>query len=238
MNHLKRFKEFIEPGMFQFVLAVALIVVGFLWIPIGLPAPDETVAIATNLFEKYGMIVLLIGAFVEGIFMVNLYFPGSFLILLAILVSSRTLPELAAITAIAWVAFSLASALNYFLGRYGFYKLLLFLGSPKLVEDMRAWMNKRGRWAILLSAFHPNFLAISVVSMGVAREGFFKSMFWSMVSLLFWVPVLTALMAFILPDANETDTYYWYLVLILLAWGCILILRSHFRRKREVTFDS
>jgi membrane protein DedA with SNARE-associated domain len=232
---MRTLREFLEPGMFQYMMVLVMVIMGLVWVPLGLPDPDETVAIGEKLFTLYGPIILFVGAFIEGLFMVNLYFPGSFVILLAILISNRTLPELTFIAFIAWLAFTLAAAINYVLGKYGLYRALLFLGSRKVVDNMTAWMNRRGRLAVFLTAVHPNFHAIAMVSMGVARTGFIRSINISMLSMAIWAPILTALTAWLLPAANETDSYYWYLVTLFFVWGLFLsVRRTYFPKKTEL----
>lgn len=225
-KQLYTIKHYFEPGIFPLTMAVALTVFGLLWKPLGLPNSVELAEIAEKLFAQYGIIILFIGAFIEGIFMVNLYFPGSFVILLAILVSDRSVEALSLIALVVWIGFALSAALNYYLGRYGFYKVLLYLGSPKVITRMRSWLDKKGKLAVLLAAIHPNFLAISLVCMGIAREGLVKSMQLALGGLLFWVPILTILTAIILPEPSESYAFYWYLVVIFFVWGIILVIKD------------
>lgn len=236
MIRARSMRAAIEPGLFPLILALFLIIMGLLWEPLGLPDVPRTIAIVSGLFEKHGATALFLGAFIEGLFMINLYFPGSFVILLAILVSGRTLPELALVAFIAWLAFSMASVVNYLLGKYGFYRLLLFLGSKDVVGKMQGWMHKRGKMTVFLSAVHPNFLAVALVSMGIAQKGLVKSTGLSMIALACWAPVLTALTAFVLPPATEAAGYYWFMVALLLAWALALCIRASLAKRTPVVF--
>lgn len=72
--------------------------------------------------------VLFAAALLEGLFMVNIYLPGSFVIVLSVYLSDQSLSELAAIATVTWIAFLLASVINYLLGSTGGYRSLLALG--------------------------------------------------------------------------------------------------------------
>lgn len=220
MNGLTRLKGYIEPGAFYFTLAVAFGAATFLREPLGLPGVEVLTELAKGFFEHYGLIVLYVAAVIESLFMISFYFPGSFVVVLAILVSDRSFLSLAVIVLIGWVSVLTATVINYWLGKEGFYRLLLHLGSKRDVDDMQAWLEKRGRWAIFFSAVHPNILAVTNICMGIARTGLFKTLALSFIAIAFWIPAQVYILGFVLPDPKEsTALLQWVIVLGLVALG-------------------
>ncbi|MCG8092941.1 MAG: VTT domain-containing protein [Candidatus Thiodiazotropha endolucinida] len=223
----KKLKRFFAPGMVPFLLAIAFSLFTIIYKIADFPPPSEMAEIAKRFYNEYGIFSLLVAAFVEGLFMVNIYFPGSFVILLAVFLSTKGLDELGAIALVSWVGFVLAGQLNYWMGRAGFYKVLLRLGKRDSVQNMQEWMGKRGSLAIFIAAIHPNFLAISQVCMGISNEGYRKNFLFSAGSLLFWVPFWTVVAAVTLKQIDLKDSNQaWYVVIIFLVWGLVLVVKD------------
>lgn len=228
MTNFNKVKEFFAPGAFQFILAGIFATSALLWGSLDLPGVGAIVTTAEMLFERYGLIALFIAAFIESIFMISFYFPGSAVVVLAILVSDRSPSSLAVIVVIGWASVLAASAVNYWLGKEGFYRLLLRIGSPSTVEKMQAWLDKRGFFALFLSAMHPNFLAIANICMGITRKGLLKTLMFSFLAILFWIPLQVYILGFVLPDPQESGLLLYLLVIIgLLLWGGLLVAKEY-----------
>ncbi|MDO8514023.1 MAG: VTT domain-containing protein [bacterium] len=214
MNDIKNFIKYIEPGAFYFALAAVFTIVTLVREPLGLPGVDTLANIATGFFERYGLMALYVAALIESLFMISFYFPGSLVVILAILVSDRSFLALTIIIAIGWASVMTATVINYWLGKEGFYRLLLYLGSEDGVHDMQKWLEKRGKWAIFLSAVHPNILAITNICMGIARAGLAKTLAFSFVAIAFWIPVQVYVLGFLLPDPKESAAFLQWIIVV------------------------
>jgi membrane-associated protein len=231
MKRITEWKEYLAPGAFHFALAVFFTIMIFVREPLGLPGVDTVAGIAEGFFERYGLIALYVSAVIESLFMISFYFPGSLVVVVAILVSDRSIPALGAIVLIGWASILTATVINYWLGKEGFYRLLLKLGSEETISEMQAWLEKRGRWAIFASAVHPNILAITNICMGIARAGLLRTLLLSFAAILFWIPVQVYILGFVLPDPKEsTALLQWIIVAGLIAWG----VRAVRKNEREV----
>ena len=220
MQYLKRLKEYLEPGAFYFAFAIVFTIMMFVREPLGLPGVDALAGIAKGFFERYGLAALFVAAVIESLFMISFYFPGSLVVILAILVSDRSFATLATIVLIGWASVLTATVVNYWLGKEGVYRLLLHLGSGESVRDMQAWLGKRGRWAVFLSGAHPNILAITNICMGIARAGLAKTLALSFIAIAFWIPLQVYVLGFILPDPKEsTALLQWVIVIGILILG-------------------
>ncbi|PIR83644.1 hypothetical protein COU18_03100 [Candidatus Kaiserbacteria bacterium CG10_big_fil_rev_8_21_14_0_10_51_14] len=233
MEKLRRAKEYLAPGALYFAVAIFAIVIIFVREPLGLPGVDYLADIAKGFFDRYGLVTLFVAALIESLFMVSFYFPGSLVVILAILVSDRSIPALALIVLIGWASVLTATAINYWLGREGFYRLLLKLGSGDTVHSMQGWLERRGKWAVFFSAVHPNILAITNICMGIARAGFLKTLMLSFLAIAFWIPVQVYILGFVLPDPKEsTALLQWVIV------GGIVFLGVRAVRKKQSAVHS
>lgn len=222
------------PGMVPFLFAVASAVFTVIYKTIGLPPPSEIAEIGKGLYASYGNLTLVAAAFLEGVFMINIYFPGSFVILLAVFLSDKSVAQLSLIAIFSWLGFMCAGPLNYWLGNAGFYRVLLKIGKDDIVIKMRRWMDKRGKAAVFLAAIHPNFLAVSQVCMGISSEGYRKTLMLSALSLAMWVPLWTIIFSIVLKEVDISDSNQaWYIVVIFLIWGIALVLKDSIY-KRDV----
>ena len=227
MNTIQQWIRYLQPGAFYFALAIFFVIMIFVREPLGLPGIDVLADVAKGFFERYGLIALYICAVIESLFMISFYFPGSLVVILAILVSDRSLLALGTIVVIGWASVLTATVVNYWLGKEGLYRLLLHLGSEDTLRDMQAWLQKRGRLAIFFSAAHPNILAITNICMGIARAGLFKTLALTALAIAFWIPVQVYILGFVLPDPKEsTALLQWVIVASIVLFGVYKIRKQ------------
>jgi membrane protein DedA with SNARE-associated domain len=227
---LKRIYNFISPGIIPFLLAFILVLLILLDNILHLPSIPEMIHFFSKLFEKYGFVVLLIAAFCEAFFMLNFYLPGSFVIVLAVITSDKSLLSLSQVALFSWFGFVLANIVNYYLGKFGYYKVLLFLGKRNSITEMNNWLNKNEFRALFLSAIHPNFLAIAIVCAGIAHRKFLRVILVSSMFLLLWIVVWLIIATPLLKQISiEDPNQSWYLVIFFTLWGIINIIRKQFK---------
>ena len=226
--------EVLKAGFLPFTLGVIFLAVGLLYDQLNLPNSTEIVAIFRQWFNKIGIAVILIGAFFEGMFMLSFYFPGSVIIVMSVLVMGDRLDSLLSIGAMALIGFTVANVINYLLGREGFYRLLVFAGGEQLLKKSKGKVLTRPWSTIFLTSWHPNFLAITVVSSGILRINFWKVMISSFVSLSFWITVWILLLTpfvetIVLRDENNT----WLIFAVFAAWAAINMILKAFQLGKQ-----
>ncbi len=234
LREVRKYIKYLEPGFFYFLLAVGFGIAVVFRESLGLPGVDVYADIARGFFDRYGLVALYVALIVESLFMISLYFPGSLVFVLAILVSDRSLLELSAIVVVGWASVLTATMINYWLGKEGFYRLLIRLGSAQTVEDMQAWLEKRGRWAIFVSAAHPNILAVTNICMGIARAGLFRALALSFAAIIFWIPLQVYILGFVLPDPKESTALLQLLIATGLFWLGIREVRKQRSQRGNV----
>lgn len=231
---MRGLREFLAPGVVPFALAAMFTLVSVTYGILGLPSPAELASMGRDLYVRYGLFVLFAAALLEGLFMVNIYLPGSFVIVLSVYLSDRSISELAAIAVITWTAFLLASVFNYLLGSTGGYRSLLALGHRDTISGMQAWIGKRGSLSHLLTAFHPNIQAVFSVCLGITHFGLARATIRSAIALLFWVPLWTVFFSIALKTIDIQDSRAPLYVIALLMF--IGLAMSTFERLRQRRF--
>jgi membrane protein DedA with SNARE-associated domain len=221
-----RWGSHLRDAAFPLFMCLSLVVLEYLWTPLGLPSAESMLAMLQHLFRSYGLYALYGCAFLEGIFLVSLYFPGSMVIFTAILLSDKSMPQLTAILITCWLAFMSAAFINYAIGYYGIYKALHRLGANRLIHQAEGFMQRFGKLAYFLAAFHPNYIAILEVCSGIARARLATTLLQAGVAMAISGPVLVYGSALIInPLMNEGGLNMLFIVFVggFAAWSLWLV---------------
>ena len=214
---------FIRPGLLPYSLALVLVIFAITYQALGLPSPTEITEFLKNLISSEGILIFVPVAFVEALFMLSVYFPGSFVIVLTVIYLDRSLIQLIEILILCIFGFSCANVVNYYLGRFGFHKIVHLLGGDEALNTTIEWIKKRGSTAILAAGVHPNVMAVCVVCLGIAGMPFYKAIFLSTVSLIGWSAIYVPILA-VLSESKPADPAYqiFFLVFLFISWGLAL----------------
>lgn len=235
MNAVKYiYNRFIEPGIFPFTICLFLIIFSFFYRLFNFPSPYELSIIIERWFNQYGLWLLFFAALVEGFFVIGMYFPGSLAIALAVYSLGKTPLDLFYIGGISYIAFLIANILNYYLGKYGYYKLLLLIGKKDTVDKMQNTMQKHGNRTFFLTGFFPNFIAITSVCAGISNMNIFKTISLQATSLLFWVTIWTITGSLVIKQVNLQDNNQsLYILAAIFLWGIYLVIKENIKSKKK-----
>lgn len=232
---MKKIYKYISPGIFPFTICLFLITFSVTYRLFGLPSPFELSLIIERWFTVYGLSVLFIFAFFEAFFIIGMYFPGSLAIALAVYTLGKTTIDLFYIGVVAFIAFIIANIGNYFLGKYGYYKLLLVIGKKDIIENMQKTMLKHGTKTFYITGFFPNFFAITSVCAGISKLNFLKTVYVQFISLLFWVTVWTFLGSLIIKHVNlQDENQSLYILASIFLWGVYLVIKERFKKSAKM----
>ena len=234
MNTKNKIISFLRPGIIQFSIVLLLILIIVVSNYTSVLNPLSISQSFQNLYLEYGLIIILIAAFLEGLFMLNIYIPASFVIVLSAFALGFDFSTLLIINILSIAGFSIANILNYYLGYAGYYKLLLNLfGNDFVIKEQDSFKKNQFK-TIFFSSFHPNFLAISMVSAGISRVNLLKVIFQSIVSLFFWISLWMTLFYVFFKDveitevANEESSIIFLAIIFL--WGIIKCLTAFYKK--------
>ncbi|MCG3167139.1 MAG: hypothetical protein POELPBGB_02923 [Bacteroidia bacterium] len=230
---MKRVINFLKPGLFPFSLCLILLLFILLYRIFNFPPPKELIVFMESWFNLYGFKLLFFAALFEGVFVIGMYFPGSLAIALSIFTLGKNPLDLIQIGITSYISFMIANILNYYLGRYGYYKFLLFLGGKEVIEKMQNSMNKYGYRTFFFTGFFPNFIAITSVCAGISNLNIYKTVFYQATSLLFWVTAWTITGSIIIKKINLQDnSQSLYILLLIFLWGVFLVIKDYIKKKR------
>ncbi|MCR4325509.1 MAG: VTT domain-containing protein [Patescibacteria group bacterium] len=152
------------------LFALAAVAVYYLiWGIFDLPPQEEVVRLAEQYFDTYGLITVFIAAIIEAVLFVGWYFPGSLVIVLGVVFAGRDFSQLFGVFAVTTLGFFVAYTFNYFVGKYGWYRLLLALGLDGPIEKAQAQLVSYGPRAIFLTFWHPNFGGLTSTAAGILQ---------------------------------------------------------------------
>lgn len=237
-NVIKQFKFFLKPGLFQFSIVLLLITFNFVYYKLNLPNSSIISDFFINKYSEYGLIIIFFAAFLEGLFMLSIYLPGSLVIVLSAFALGFDIKTLFQIGIISLAGFSSVNIINYYLGRYGYYKILLKLGGKSSIDKVQNDFNKHPFKTIFLTSFHPNFLAITMISAGISKSNLLKTLLQSIVSLIFWITLWMSIVYIFFKDSSisftENDNQTYYLIGIILLWGIMKCFLSYKKNKSNL----
>jgi membrane protein DedA with SNARE-associated domain len=156
-----------------------------IWKVVDLPPTDELVEIVKVWFDRYGLPFIFLSSIIEGMLLIGSYFPGVFVIFLGVILSSSIL-QATQVVAVVTAGLFVAHIINYVLGKYGWYRLLVRFGMKGAVEQARERLVKRGPIAIFSSYWLPSVGALTDTAAGIMRMPFKKFFCYSLISVTLW----------------------------------------------------
>ena len=147
------------------------------------PALFDSVAAA---FRSYGFLFVVVSALIEGLLVINLYFPGSLVILIGVTAFREQPAMVVLLVAMVAVAFFLATVINYCIGYFGLHALIRRLKVAAQIEKVSQWYQRFGRWFVPISFFHPNLSAFVSVACGRDRVSPYQFFSVAFVSITLW----------------------------------------------------
>lgn len=198
------------------------------------PTETELIPIARTYFEKYGLVTVFIGALGEGIFLFGLYFPGTFVILLGVLLAAGDIARLFSLWLVIVAGLTLSYSIDFLLGRYGWYRLFVSFGLRDALDRSREKLASRGLSAVLTSFWQINIAALIATAAGILRFRYPSFIICAAGAaglwMAFWMTVITALG----PSAMALVNLRFILAVLILwiGWLAFAIWYQD-RRKRE-----
>lgn len=198
-----------------------------------IPGPEKIVSLLETLYARHGYSVVLISALIEGIFLLNYYFPGSSAILLGVIFASRSGLSVPLVIALAVSGFFISYSINYFIGRHGISRLVAKFGYGQILTQTEKELRAKGPKMIFSSYFHPNLAVLVSVGAGVIRMPYWQFAFASLGSLIFW-DTAWGLLAHALGEQVLKLFESWLIFPVMALWT-LLALYPIIRRTRQLT---
>lgn len=198
---------------------------------IGGPSPDELIELAFEILKSPALVVA--AAFLEGLLVVNLYFPGSLIILVGMTQVAGRFGEAVALVLCVCTGFQLASTLNYLIGRHGWYRFFERVGSRRAMERAGWLLQRHGGKLLILAQIHPNLGAFVATNCGIANFSFVTFFVLAAVGTFAWSAAWGALFYHIPVPAKAVAGDLRIVFAALAVWAVAAILSQRVERRRE-----
>jgi membrane protein DedA with SNARE-associated domain len=182
------------PLLFFFLYATLFLA----WRIFDLPSPEAMTQIVDGWFNEYGLPALFVCSILEGLLLIGGYFPGVFVIFIGVVLADSPMEALLAMT-VATAGLLISHIVNYLLGKYGWYKLLVKFGMRGAIEESKRKMEKRGPIAIPLSYWLPSIGALTNTAAGILQLRFRTFILYSVASSVFWYSIV-GILVYLLGD--------------------------------------
>lgn len=133
---------------------------------------DSLVSTLENLYGKYGVLIIFVSGIAEAIFLLNMFIPGSIVILLGAVLASRGVITLPEVIIAGTVGLLIGYSFDWFVGRFGWYELISKTRVFKMVEAVEKRLKNQESFIIFLSGFNPNGLAIVSIAAGIIKSDY------------------------------------------------------------------
>jgi len=207
------FKQIALP-LFFLAFAITSYVI---WKILELPSEADIIQVARNYFDRYGLITLLISSLLEGLLLIGWYYPGSLVIFLGVIFAGKNIPNVIEAVAIITLGLFTAFTINFFLGKYGWYRLLLNVGLKKSLESAQGRLTKYGLKAIYISFWHPNLAALTSTAAGILQFPFKKFIYNSLAATILW-NIFWGTLVYILGEASLTLIGLRFIIISTTVW--------------------
>jgi membrane protein DedA with SNARE-associated domain len=208
------------------ILATFLILYA-VWIALDLPPEETIIEIAKSYLDRYGVVIVLVAAYLEGLLLIGWYFPGTLVIIFALIVAGQDVARVAQIAALAGSGLAAAYVTNFFIGKYGWYRVLLAFGLREPLENAKARLTKYGLSAIFTTYWQANLASVISTAAGILQLPASRFLVYSLAAEAFWITFWSSLI-FFLGRAALSLAGFRIILLMLLIW---IALRLIFRRK-------
>ena len=188
-----------------------------------IPSSSNILLFLENLYTSYGLTGLFIASFLEGIVYFGLYFPGSFIVALAIILSDGTFKSLFLISLVVAIALTITSLINYSLGR----KILANRLNKELLAESKPVFSK----GFFASFLHPNALAFYFFNSGIKKQNFLKVLLVPLIMIPYGLALGYFFYSIKKPLRTAIESPYIIISLIIL-WILLAFLLENKNKKR------
>lgn len=187
-----------------------------------MPSGTEIIAFFDHYYSLYGYPLVFLFSVLETIFGLSWQVPGTFVVLLATFYARQGTLFLPYVLILAIVGWFIGDNINYFLGKYGWYRFFLWLGMEKGLKKGEKFMKKRGQLALFLGHAIPAFATFVSTAAGILKIPYKKYLVFISLSIVFWVS-LWGPVGYFLGDYRRqveifVDLITWPTTLAILVW--------------------
>jgi membrane protein DedA with SNARE-associated domain len=226
-------KSWLKALTLPLTIVVFTLLYQILWQVLDWPTGEALTNLLTNFFIHYGLWLVFICSILESAVIIGNYFPGGLVIFISVVACGSNIPKIILTVAIVSLGFFIGYLIDYLLGKYGWYKLLVKFGFSNQIEQAKTKLLKHSLKAIFSSYWEVNLASITATSAGILQMDF-KTFLWQSTGvLLFWNLVWGTLIGTLGKRAIDIITNWKYALPILATWLIVLILKIKYDNRKN-----
>lgn len=225
-------RDIVKLAALPLLILLSLVIFIIVYRLLGLPPSMALVDIARKSLDEYGYPIAFAAAFIETIPPVNLYFPGSVVIVVAVSHSRTGALNPFLVLGLIEAAFIICYSLNYLVGRFGLHWFLVRCGLGPAIERSKLRISQRGMFWLWISCWHPNFGAIASVASGILSVPFIRFFSNMAFAVVLWNALFGSIAYFGSKNIMKLLDLRWLLVVVLL-WIVWIIVKGMKSTKRN-----
>jgi membrane-associated protein len=206
------------------------------WGLLGLPSDDEIIVISETYFEQYGLITIFIAAILEGMLFAGWYFPGSLVIVLGVVFAGNNYPQLFGVFLLTTIGLVIAHIINFYVGKYGWYRVLSALGFQGAIEKAKSQLVQYGPRAIFFTYWHPNLAALTATAAGILNIPFRTFLLYSIVATTVW-DIFWTILGYSLGQAAITAIGPKFVIGFVTIWIASILIYELWQRYYSLKTD-
>jgi len=199
------------------------------WLALDLPPEQTIIAIGKSYLDRYGLFIVLICAYLEALVLIGWYFPGTLVIIFAMIVAAPEPVRYVETAAIAGFGLYCGQVTNFFAGKYGWYRLLLAFGLREPLENAKRRLTKYGLSAIFTTYWQANLASCISTAVGILQFPARRFVVLSFIAQTLWF-MFWATLIFLLGPAALSLAGFRMILLLIVIW---IVARLIYRWKFE-----
>lgn len=202
-----------------------------------IPDAPQIIQQIETVYGNYGYDLVFWGALLEGTFIVGFYIPGSFMVLLGAALAREGVISFPLVILFGTLGLTLGYAINYGLGRFGWYRILARFGFGSKLSNAKKSLQEYEQEAVFFGYMMPSTASFLSTAAGTLRLPFDQFMLQSFVVQGYWSS-LWGLLAFTF-GLSFIEAFLQYFGFIALAGFVAFLFKKHrARKKRERVANS
>lgn len=224
-------KKYLKILIAPLCILALIILTGLMWKLFNFPSQKELIPIIKNYFDTYGIWLVLIAAIVESGFVLGIYAPGGLVIFLGVIFSIGDPLRAIFVVATVILGFIIGFTVDFFLGRYGWYKFLIHFGLEKALLKVKERVEKYNISTAWLGYHHPDVGSLIATTYGILQYSYKKFLLITLPAVIAW-SALWGFIAYIFGDKVLTMMGYKMLFIILGVWIVVRIVEVRMKERR------
>ncbi len=177
----KRFILFLQVCFFVFIYFVVII-----FLQSKIPDVSKLIGMAEQIYGKYGYLLIFLAALVEGTFIIGLYLPGSFIVFLGVSLARMGITSFPLVIFFGTLGFCFGYSINYFLGRFGWYRIIEGIGFEKKIAETKDNLEHHYNKALFWGYIMPSTGSMLSTGSGILKVSFKEFVFKTLAIQFFW----------------------------------------------------